>query len=113
MSASRQGMSYEEMEQVVAQRVANAIEVIAIYELKIHMAHDLMNQVVREEATRIEVVRAHATRAGNKKAYPGNLPYCNKCIGYIKKDKNEAKTDKTEHGIGRARGKQSQRHIHF
>ncbi|GJX71024.1 hypothetical protein Tco_0308195 [Tanacetum coccineum] len=68
------------------------------------MAHDSMNQVVCEEATvgknvrnkrkwgsdygrnsdqqqskRIEVVRAHATGAGNKKAYAGNLPYCNKC----------------------------------
>ncbi|GJX30729.1 hypothetical protein Tco_0355572 [Tanacetum coccineum] len=79
MSASRQGMSFEEMEQVVAQRVVNAIEVIAIYESKIRMAHDSMNQVVREEAKRIEVVRAHATRVGNKKAYAGNLPYCNKC----------------------------------
>ncbi|GJS61886.1 hypothetical protein Tco_0656670 [Tanacetum coccineum] len=98
MSASRQGMSFEEMEHVVAQRVANAIEAIAIYESKICMAHDSMNQVVREEATigknvsnkrkwgsdhgrdseqqqskRIEVVRAHATRVGNKKAYAGNL----------------------------------------
>ncbi|GJS15104.1 putative reverse transcriptase domain-containing protein [Tanacetum coccineum] len=103
MSASRQEMSSEEMEQIVAQRVANAIEAIAIYESKICMAHDSMNQVVREEATigknvsnkrkcgsdhdrdsdqqqskRIEVVRAHATGAGNKKAYAGNLPYCNK-----------------------------------
>ncbi|GKD44076.1 hypothetical protein Tco_1268721, partial [Tanacetum coccineum] len=51
MSASRQGMSFEEMEQVVAQRVANAIEAIAIYESKIRMAHDSMNQVIREEAT--------------------------------------------------------------
>ncbi|GJX81012.1 reverse transcriptase domain-containing protein [Tanacetum coccineum] len=97
-------MSSEEMEQVVAQRVANAIEAIVIYELKIRMSHDSMNQVVREEAMvgknvsnkrkwgrdhgmysdqqkskMIEVVRAHATRAGNKKAYAGNLPYCNKC----------------------------------
>ncbi|GKA25350.1 hypothetical protein Tco_0711459 [Tanacetum coccineum] len=104
MSASRQGMSFKEMEQVVAQRVANAIKVIAIYESKIHMAHDSMNQVVREEATvgnnvsnkrkwgsdngrdsnqqqrkRIEVVRAHATRVCNKKAYDGNFPYYNKC----------------------------------
>ncbi|GJR57759.1 reverse transcriptase domain-containing protein [Tanacetum coccineum] len=79
MSASRQGMSSEEMEQVVAQRVANAIEAIAIYESKIRMAHDSMNHVVREEAMRIKVVRAHATGAGNKKAYAGNLPYCNKC----------------------------------
>ncbi|GJW63625.1 reverse transcriptase domain-containing protein [Tanacetum coccineum] len=73
MSASRQGMSFEEIEQVVAQRVANAIEAIAIYESKIRMAQDSMNQV------RIEVVRAHATRAGNKKAYARNLPYCNRC----------------------------------
>ncbi|GJY32584.1 hypothetical protein Tco_0417053 [Tanacetum coccineum] len=51
MSASRQGMSFEEMEQVVAQRVAYAIEAIAIYKSKIRMAHDSMNQVVREEAT--------------------------------------------------------------
>nr|GEV20773.1 reverse transcriptase domain-containing protein [Tanacetum cinerariifolium] len=68
------------------------------------MAHDSMNQVVREEATvgknvrnkrkwgsdtgrnsnqqqskRIEVVRAYATGVGNKKVYAGNFPYCNKC----------------------------------
>nr|GEZ69533.1 putative reverse transcriptase domain-containing protein [Tanacetum cinerariifolium] len=51
MSASRQGMSPEEMEQVVAQRVANAIKAIVIYDSKIRMAHNSMNQVVREEAT--------------------------------------------------------------
>ncbi|GJW34820.1 hypothetical protein Tco_0057740 [Tanacetum coccineum] len=81
MSASRQGMGSEEIEQVVAQRVANAIKAIAIYESKIRMAHDSMNQVVREEATskRIEVVRAYVIGAGNKKAYDGNLLYCNKC----------------------------------
>ncbi|GJX53936.1 hypothetical protein Tco_0282305 [Tanacetum coccineum] len=43
-------MSSEEMERVIAQQVANAIEAIAIYESKIRMAHDSMNQVVREEA---------------------------------------------------------------
>ncbi|GJR71158.1 reverse transcriptase domain-containing protein [Tanacetum coccineum] len=104
MSVTRQGMSSEEMEQVVAQRVTNAIKAIAIYKTKIRMAHDSMNQVVREEATignnvsnkrkwgsvhgrnsdqqqskRIEMVRAHATEAGNKKVYTGNLPYYNKC----------------------------------
>ncbi|GKC87982.1 hypothetical protein Tco_1148631 [Tanacetum coccineum] len=72
MSASRQGMGFEEMEQVVAQRVANAIEAITIYESKIRMAHDSMNQ-------RNELVTAHATGAGNKKAYAGNFPYYNKC----------------------------------
>ncbi|GJV70009.1 reverse transcriptase domain-containing protein [Tanacetum coccineum] len=79
MSASRQGMSFEEMEHVVGQRVANAIETFPIYESKIRMAHDSMNQVVREESTRIEVVRAHATGVGNKKASARYLPYYNKC----------------------------------
>ncbi|GJW01410.1 reverse transcriptase domain-containing protein [Tanacetum coccineum] len=44
-------MSSKEIEQVVAQRVANVIEAIAIYESKIRMAHDSMNQVIHEEAT--------------------------------------------------------------
>ncbi|GKB88057.1 hypothetical protein Tco_0960329 [Tanacetum coccineum] len=104
MLATRQGMSFKEMERVVTQRVTNAIEAIAIYESKIRMAHDSMNKVVHEESTigknvsnkrkqgsdhgrdsnqqqskRIKVVRAHATRVGNKKAYAGNLPYYNKC----------------------------------
>ncbi|GKD87813.1 hypothetical protein Tco_1358967 [Tanacetum coccineum] len=86
MLATRQGMSSKEMERVVAQRVANAIEAIVIYETKTRMARDLMNQVIREEATvgknvsnkrkwgsdqgrnfdqqqsrRIEMVRAYAT----------------------------------------------------
>ncbi|GJY19939.1 putative reverse transcriptase domain-containing protein [Tanacetum coccineum] len=67
------------------------------------MAHDSMNQVVRQGSTivknvnnkrkwgsdhgrnssqqskRLEVVRAHAVQPDNKKAYAGNLPYCNKC----------------------------------
>nr|GFD05700.1 hypothetical protein [Tanacetum cinerariifolium] len=34
MTAVNQGMSVEEIKQVVAQRVANAIEAIAIYETK-------------------------------------------------------------------------------
>ncbi|GJU44610.1 hypothetical protein Tco_1201876 [Tanacetum coccineum] len=51
MSASRQGMSSEEMKKVVAQRVANVIEAIAIYKSKIRMAHDLINQAIREVAT--------------------------------------------------------------
>ncbi|GJU29727.1 hypothetical protein Tco_1173316 [Tanacetum coccineum] len=45
MSATRQGMSYAEIDQIVAQRVTDAIEAIAIYEKKIHMTHDLMNQL--------------------------------------------------------------------
>ncbi|GJZ85433.1 putative reverse transcriptase domain-containing protein [Tanacetum coccineum] len=38
MTTVNQGMSVEEIEQVVAQRVANAIEAIAIYETKTNMA---------------------------------------------------------------------------
>ncbi|GJV08515.1 reverse transcriptase domain-containing protein [Tanacetum coccineum] len=82
MSASRQGMSSEEMEQVVAQRVTNAIKAIAIYESKICMAHDSMNQVVREEATvgkNVRNKRNGEVITATKKAYAGNLPYCNKC----------------------------------
>ncbi|GKB88058.1 hypothetical protein Tco_0960330 [Tanacetum coccineum] len=33
----------------------------------------------QQQSKRIEVVRAHATGVGNKKANAGNLPYCNKC----------------------------------
>ncbi|GJZ74719.1 hypothetical protein Tco_0639184 [Tanacetum coccineum] len=38
MATVNQGMSIEEIERVVAQRVANAIEAIAIYETKTNMA---------------------------------------------------------------------------
>ncbi|GJY48374.1 hypothetical protein Tco_0438330 [Tanacetum coccineum] len=75
-------MSSEEMERVIAQQVANAIEAIAIYESKIRMAHDSMNQVVREEAMvgkNVSNERKWGSDHGNKKAYAGNLPYCNKC----------------------------------
>nr|GEV46286.1 hypothetical protein [Tanacetum cinerariifolium] len=33
----------------------------------------------QQQSKRIEVVRAYATGAGNKKAYAESLPYCNKC----------------------------------
>nr|GFC68361.1 hypothetical protein [Tanacetum cinerariifolium] len=44
MTAVNQGMSVEEIERVVAQRVANAIEAIAIYETKTNLAHKSMSQ---------------------------------------------------------------------
>ncbi|GJU90006.1 ribonuclease H-like domain-containing protein [Tanacetum coccineum] len=50
MSATRQGMSFAEIEQIVAQRVVNAIEFIVVYETRIRMAHDSMDQVVRQDA---------------------------------------------------------------
>nr|GFC61583.1 hypothetical protein [Tanacetum cinerariifolium] len=42
-------MSVEEIERVVAQRVANAIEAIAIYETKTNLARKLMSQTKRQE----------------------------------------------------------------
>nr|GEZ89285.1 hypothetical protein [Tanacetum cinerariifolium] len=49
MTTVNQGMSVEEIEQVVAQRVANDIEVIAIYETKTNLAHKSMSQTEQQE----------------------------------------------------------------
>ncbi|GKC38460.1 hypothetical protein Tco_1050844, partial [Tanacetum coccineum] len=49
MSTVNQGMSVEEIELVIAQRVANAIEAIAIYETKTNMACKSISQTKREE----------------------------------------------------------------
>ncbi|GJZ70387.1 putative reverse transcriptase domain-containing protein [Tanacetum coccineum] len=49
MSATRQGMSSAEIDQIVAQRVTDVIEAIAIYETKIRRSHDPVNQVIRQE----------------------------------------------------------------
>ncbi|GKE82008.1 reverse transcriptase domain-containing protein, partial [Tanacetum coccineum] len=93
-----QGMSVEEIERVVAQRVTNAIKAIAIYETKTNMAHKSMSQTKQQEDKVAEnasnkrkwegnhngsssqqnkghkVPRAHTTRPINKKAYAGSLP---------------------------------------
>nr|GEX39399.1 hypothetical protein [Tanacetum cinerariifolium] len=49
MTTVNQGMSVEEIERVVAQRVANAIEAIAIYETKTNMALKSISQTERQE----------------------------------------------------------------
>nr|GFB10151.1 hypothetical protein [Tanacetum cinerariifolium] len=49
MKTVNQGMSVKEIEQVVAPRVANAIETIAIYETKTNLAHKSMSQTERQE----------------------------------------------------------------
>ncbi|GKE66310.1 hypothetical protein Tco_1520471 [Tanacetum coccineum] len=49
MKTVNQGMSVEEIKQVVAQRVANAIKAIAIYATKTNMACKLMIQTERQE----------------------------------------------------------------
>ncbi|GJU38735.1 reverse transcriptase domain-containing protein [Tanacetum coccineum] len=103
MSTTNHRMSFMEIEQIVAQRVANAIETIAIYEAKTRVACDLMNRVERQKDKVAEnasnkrkwegnhdgrssqqqkghkVIRAHTTEPSNKKGYAGNLPLCNKC----------------------------------
>ncbi|GKC08407.1 putative reverse transcriptase domain-containing protein [Tanacetum coccineum] len=96
-------MTSTEINQIVAQRVSDAIEVIAIYETKIRMTHDPMNQIIRQEITveknannkrkfenqpkdnrvprqppckKPGVARAYTIEANGKKAYVGNLPHC-------------------------------------
>ncbi|GJS61168.1 putative reverse transcriptase domain-containing protein [Tanacetum coccineum] len=49
MTTTNQGMSFAEVEQIIAQRVANAIETIAIYETKTRMARESMNQIKQQE----------------------------------------------------------------
>nr|GFB42519.1 hypothetical protein [Tanacetum cinerariifolium] len=101
MTTVNQGMSVEEIERVVAQRVANAIEAIAIYETKTNLAHKSMSQTERQEEEVAEnasnkrnwqsnhngslsqqnkghtVPRAHTAWPINKKAYAGSLPLRN------------------------------------
>ncbi|GJV33821.1 hypothetical protein Tco_1394221 [Tanacetum coccineum] len=99
MTTTNQGMSFAKIKQIVAQRVANAIDTIVIYEAKTRVARDLMNQVERQEDKVVEnasnkrkwegdhggssgqqqnkehkVIRAHTTRPSNKKGYAGNMP---------------------------------------
>ncbi|GJT15349.1 hypothetical protein Tco_0874055 [Tanacetum coccineum] len=95
-----QGMSFGEIEQIVAQRVVNAIETIAIYEAKTRVARDLMNQVERQEEKvadnasnkrkwkgnhnnnnynqnkRHEVARVYTVGPTDKGKYVGDLPHC-------------------------------------
>ncbi|GKB49579.1 hypothetical protein Tco_0900332 [Tanacetum coccineum] len=65
MTNFNQGMSIEEIERVVAQRVANAIEAIAIYETKTNMARKSVSQTKRQEDKVAE-------NASNKKKWEGN-----------------------------------------
>nr|GFC32222.1 hypothetical protein [Tanacetum cinerariifolium] len=70
-------MSVEEIERVIAQRVANAIEAIAIYETKTNLAHKSMSQTERQE----EKV---AENASNKRNGPCAVK-CGNCkkVGHI------------------------------
>ncbi|GJU11427.1 hypothetical protein Tco_1133823 [Tanacetum coccineum] len=68
MSTTNQGMSFAEIKQIVAQRVANAIETIAIYKAKTRVACDLMNRV---EQQKDKVIRAYIVGPSNKKGFAG------------------------------------------
>nr|GFD32369.1 reverse transcriptase domain-containing protein [Tanacetum cinerariifolium] len=101
MTTVNQGMSVEEIKRVVAQRVANAIEAISIYEMKTNLARKSMSQTERQEEKvaenasnkkkwgsnhngslsqqnkRHKVPKAHTAWPINKKAHAGSLPLCN------------------------------------
>nr|GFA10725.1 hypothetical protein [Tanacetum cinerariifolium] len=103
MTNVNQGMSVEEIERVVAQRVANAIEAIVIYDTKTNLARKSISQTERQKEKVVEnasnkrkwegnhngsssqqnkghkVPRAHTAWQINKKAYAGSLPLCNQC----------------------------------
>nr|GEX86608.1 uncharacterized mitochondrial protein AtMg00810-like [Tanacetum cinerariifolium] len=76
MTTVNQGTSVEEIERVIAQRLANAIEAIAIYETKTNLAHKSMSQTERQEE---EVPRAHTAWPINKNAYDRSLPLYYQC----------------------------------
>ncbi|GJW98163.1 hypothetical protein Tco_0179971 [Tanacetum coccineum] len=65
MTTTNQGMSFAEIEQIVTQRVANAIETIAIYKAKTRVARDLIDQVERKKDK-------VADNASNKRKWEGN-----------------------------------------
>nr|GEX69426.1 putative reverse transcriptase domain-containing protein [Tanacetum cinerariifolium] len=85
ISTSRQGITSAEIDQIVAQRVTDVIEAIAVYEA-ISMAHNSINQdnCVPQQLPfeKPNVARAYTIRDNERKAYAGNLPYCNKYIKY-------------------------------
>nr|GEW43465.1 putative reverse transcriptase domain-containing protein [Tanacetum cinerariifolium] len=72
-------MTSAEIDQIVAQRVTDAIEAIAVYEAKIHMAHDSMNQVIRQ-GTIVE-------KNDNNKRMPYTVK-CSNCkrVGHMTRD---------------------------
>ncbi|GJR72664.1 putative reverse transcriptase domain-containing protein [Tanacetum coccineum] len=75
MTTVDQGMSVEEIERVIAERVANAIEAIAIYETKTNMANQQQQQQIKRQNTG----RAYTAGLGDKKPYGGSKPLCSKC----------------------------------
>nr|GEU46966.1 hypothetical protein [Tanacetum cinerariifolium] len=74
MTIANQGMSVEEIEQIVTQRLANAIEAIAIYETKTSMDRESMSQTKRRGDKVVE-------NASNKRKWEEKCGQC-KRVGY-------------------------------
>nr|GEV10163.1 hypothetical protein [Tanacetum cinerariifolium] len=54
MTTTNQGMSLAKVKHIIAQRVANAIETIAIYETKTRMDRESTNQTKQQEGKIVE-----------------------------------------------------------
>nr|GFB88023.1 reverse transcriptase domain-containing protein [Tanacetum cinerariifolium] len=102
--------------------VANAIEAIAIYEMKTNLAHKSMSQTKRQEEKvaenasnkrkwgsnyneslsqqnkRHKVPGAHTAWPINKKAQAGSLPLCNQCKSHHKNASNKRKWESNHNG---------------
>ncbi|GJV00711.1 hypothetical protein Tco_1329981 [Tanacetum coccineum] len=63
MTTTNQGMSFAKIKQIVAQRVANAIEAIAIYEAKTRVTRDIIDRV---DVRKTRWQRVLATRGNGK-----------------------------------------------
>ncbi|GKC19101.1 putative reverse transcriptase domain-containing protein [Tanacetum coccineum] len=82
MSASRQGMTSAEINQIVAQRVSDAIEAIAIDgDKNPHMKFEKHQRISgpRNPPEEIGCDNSYTIEANEWRDYVGNLPYCNKC----------------------------------
>nr|GEW96122.1 hypothetical protein [Tanacetum cinerariifolium] len=73
MTTVNQGMSVEKNERVIAQRVANAIEAIAIHETKTNMAHKSMSQAKQQEDKVAE-------NASNKRKWEDAIEFANELM---------------------------------
>ncbi|GJY22037.1 hypothetical protein Tco_0394603 [Tanacetum coccineum] len=97
MATTGQGTSSMEIEQIIAQRVSNAIKAITIYEERTRVTRDSMDQVARQgtkvvkdvknkrewesgydrksrqqQRKRQKVAKAYVARPNNKRGYAGN-----------------------------------------
>ncbi|GJZ90924.1 reverse transcriptase domain-containing protein, partial [Tanacetum coccineum] len=94
MATVNQGMSVQEIKQIVAQRVTNAIETIAIYEAQTKMARKLLNQAKhQEDKWRVHQARDYRISGPKTKPRPSMAKLqaevtCYECeeLGHYKRD---------------------------